>query len=163
MRKAILVAIVAVAALAWTSRGQAVYAATMSCQGHDLVVESLCNYSSSNTSSDVCDASWGLFNISDVAIWSVTTLNNKFTGGTLIATYQEYECTFTCTYSLDARNSGFLTTSGILVQDLHWVGVDCMSEFWDTVFTVSSGIDGVMNDTSLAGDDAAGSGTCVNR
>src|SRR5580704_13904289 len=159
MRKAFLVVIAGICALAWISRGQAAYAGTMSCQGHDLVLIAPCVLSPTSVSaSNVCDDSWGgFFNISDAAIWSVTTQGGKLTGGTLLATYQEGPGeTFTCSYQLDAKNSTLFTDNGILIQGLEWLAqAPCDMDFFDYVFTLSSGSVGVMNDVNLDGDEAA--------
>ena len=168
MRKVSLIIIAAVCALAWTSRNQAAYAAsTISCQGHDTVVVSPCNSPTVSSTSEECadTPSIDLFNISDVAIWSVTTLGSKLTGGVLLATFQSYGCTYTCDYTLDPKNSTFFTSNGILTQELTWFTDEpwCEDYFFDVVFTASSGTNAVMNDVNLDGDDAAGSGTCVLR
>jgi len=149
MRKVLLIVTVAVCALLWTSRSQTVYAVgftTISCQGHDLVI-----------------ISEGL-EISNAALWSVTTLSSKFTGGTLLATFQAGpEETLTCAYQLDVQNSEFFSYNGIVVQNLAWASVDICEDFEDEVFLISSGTQGVMNDTNLDDDGAAGSGTCIVR
>jgi hypothetical protein len=148
MRKAFLVVAVTLVALLCAGRAQMAYAVdltTYSCQGHDTVpVEP------------------GI-TISDAALWSVTTLNSKFTSGTLFATYQfDIDETDTCVFGLNTTQSGFESFDGFTIQYLDWISEEgpCDS-FQDTVFLITSGTAGVMNDDNLDDDQSPGSGTCL--
>ena len=149
MRKALLVVTVAMCALLWMSHGEPAYAKTIACQGHDTFT---------------FDPG---FTVSNSAIWSVTVVNSKFTGGFLIATYGYGYPAVSCFYELGAGESEFESWGGFTEQSLVWFlvyapdSVPCSDVFEDDVFLISNSTASVMNDDNLDDDGSPGSGTCV--
>ncbi|HTY56982.1 MAG TPA: hypothetical protein VMB26_17375 [Candidatus Binataceae bacterium] len=149
MRKALFVITVAILALLWAGHNQTTYASgttTYSCQGQN-------NF----------PVAPGI-TISDGAVWSVTTLNSKFTSGFLVASFFTPDGSAFCAFELDTRNSGFYSEVGFMCEGLAWDflygDLDC-EDFEDQVFLLSSGTQGVMNDVNLDDDDSPGWGTCI--
>ena len=170
MRKVLLIIVLAVCVLAWAGRSQMAYAVgttTIACQGHDTFpFDEIYPTTVKSTQTTVPAGDLGsAFIISDAAVWTVTTLNGKFTSGTLIATFQTCEGAFSCPFGLVTTASSFYTYNGITIQNLVWTSLPedgCYDYgFADTVFLVTSGTQGVMNDDNLDDDDAPGSGTCL--